>query len=264
MALAFQISHAELLLLLGLLELPRPFALGQSTLPARPVLEGALSAAAGSLMARDLLTLPAQPDGQPTPHAELAALLRVTALADSLLIVVGNSPASLFHISRAGDRFVLHQSPAPDVHRFEALTSVEQIPEIMLKILGETDVHEPDNETPVLLPGEAVLTAFNALQQNDVNMAMWALQQRSNRPEAARALVEAIGPKPTRYALAAIRQIRDPQSEARGALVITGRQGSWWAAQAPDQSDLLALWPVGWEGLRKRVREFGAWICEAA
>ncbi len=264
MALSFQISHAELLLLLGLLELPRPFALGQSTLPARPVLEGALSAAVGSLMARDLLALPPQPDGQPMPHAELADLIRTSALADSLLIIAGSSPTHLCHISRAGERLVLHQSPAPDVHRFEALTNADQIPETMLALLGVASVPEPDNETPILLHGEALLTAFNALQHHDVNTAVWTLQQRSHRPEMVRALVEAIGPRPGRYALAAIRQMNHPDTEARGALLITGRNGSWWATPAPDQNDLLAVWPVGEVGLRKRVHEFGAWICAAA
>lgn len=264
MSLAFQISHAELLLLLGLLELPRPFALGQGTLPARPALEGALSAAAGSLMARNLLTLPPSPDSPPTPHATLADMLRTTALADSLLIVASGPPTRLGHISRAGDRFVLHSSPAPDVHRFEAITGADQVTGTMLALLAPMNLREPESQTPLLLNGETLLTAFNALQHNDEQIAIWAIEQQGHPAALARDFVTAIGPQPARYALAAIRHIRQPQPEARGALLIAGRNGGWWAIPASERDDHLALWPVGGDSLRQRVGELGAWICEAA
>ncbi|WP_322512026.1 hypothetical protein [Chloroflexus sp.] len=261
---AFQISHAELLLLLGLLELPRPFALGQGTLPPRPALEGALSAAVGSLAARNLLTLPQSSEGQPVPHTELASLLRTAALADSLLIVASGPPTRLGHISCAGDRFVFHSSPAPDVHRFEAIAGADQLADTMLALLAPASLNEADSPAPLLINGEALLTAFNALQHNDLKMATWVLEQQGKPTELARAFVAAIGPQPARYALAAIRRIRQPQPEARGALLIAGQNGGWWAAPAPDRDDCLALWPVGGNSLRQRVGELGAWICEAA
>ncbi|OAN47441.1 hypothetical protein A6A03_10205 [Chloroflexus islandicus] len=264
MSLAFQISHAELLLLLGLLELPRPFALGQGTLPARPALEGALSAAAGSLVARNLLVLPASPESPPTPHAALADMLRTVALADSLLIVASGPPTQLGHISRAGNRFVLHSSPAPDVHRFEALTGADQVTGTMLGMLAPANLREPERQTPLLLNGETLLTAFNALQHNDEHMAVWVLEQQGHPTTLARSFVTAIGPQPARYALAAIRHMRQPQPEARGALLIAGRNGGWWAVPASDRDDRLALWPVGGDSLRQRIGELGAWICEAA
>ncbi|ACL25345.1 hypothetical protein [Chloroflexus aggregans] len=260
----FQINHAELLLLLGLLELPRPFSLGQGTLPERPLLEGMLNTAMSSLAARDLLTLSPESEEPPLPHPELATLLRTVALADSLLIVASGPPTRLGHISRFGQRFVLHSSPLPDVHRFQAISDAKQVTDTMLDLLAPANFREPDNETPVLLNGEAVLTAFNALHHNDLQMAVWALQKHGSSPAIAHTLVETIGPKPSRYALAAIRHMRQPQPEARGALVIAGRYGGWWAAPAPEHADLMALWPVGVKGLRSRVDEFGAWICEAA
>ncbi|MGQ9480579.1 hypothetical protein [Chloroflexus sp.] len=264
MSLTFQISHAELLLLLGLLELPRPFALGPSVLPERPVLEGVVGAAVGSLAARDLLKLPAQADHLPTPHAGLATLLRTAALADSLMIVASGPPTRLSHISRAGENFVLHSSPVPDIHRFAALPDVGHVIDTMLAMVMPENIPEPVSTEPLMLDGEGLLTAFNALQHDDLDTAARVFQRHGHTPVKVRPLIEMIGSQPTRHALAAIRQLRQPHSEARGAIVVAGRYGGWWVAPAPDRDDLLALWPIGGPGLRVKISEFGAWICEAA
>ncbi len=264
MTLTFQISHAEFLLLLGLMELPRPFALGQGTPPSRSALEGALSAAAGSLAARDLLTLPSQANMPPTPHPELAALVRTVALAENMLIVASGPPTRLSHLSWSGRNIVLHSSPAPDVHRLEAIASPEQaVQQVMSRLLPST-LAEPMITTPLRMSGETLLTAFNALQRGDEAAAASALQQSCRQQEAARVFVETIGPQPARYALAALRGARQSQPEARGALVIAGQTGGWWAAPASDNTDSLLVWPVGLSGLQARVSELGLWICEAA
>jgi hypothetical protein len=264
MTQTFQISHAELLLLLGLLELPRPFALGQSALPERPVLEGVLSAAAGSLAARDLLTMPTQPDQQPQPLPELATVLRVSALAEHLLIVASGPPTRLCHISRADKHLVMHTSPMPDVHRFALLPGAGQVLETLLTTVMPVTLPEPAIEQPLLVNGEALLTAFNALQRNELNLATSLIEQQGHPSEVARMVVKTVGPQPTRHALVAIRKLRQPDSVARGAMVIAGQHGGWWIAPESDGSDLLALWPIGGRGMRARVSEFGAWICEAA
>ncbi|MBO9318536.1 MAG: hypothetical protein J7460_05865, partial [Chloroflexus sp.] len=123
---------------------------------------------------------------------------------------------------------------------------------------------EPAIEQPLFLNGEALLAAFNALQRNDLNLAASLLEQQGHSSEMARMLVKTVGPQPTRHALVAIRKLRRPDSVARGAMVISGQQGSWWIAPESEGSDLLALWPIGGRGMRARVSEFGAWICEAA
>lgn len=250
---SLQLSHAELLLTLALLDLPAPPALGP-----RPVagcspdaLAVSLAAAAAALDARGLLSASDSPDARPAPVAPLAALLRSVALAEGCLVVAGrHGPQQLgAHLSARGDCLVLHTAPLPGLHQLESLSGAAAHA-WLAALVGDAPVAAPPPQLSV--PAAALAATLDAIDADDDVAARGLLAGTGVDPAVAAAFVTAVGPRSTRLALGVARGLRRPVPRTRAALLLRGVAGVWWAPTAPNTTH-LALAPLDARGLRHKL-----------
>jgi hypothetical protein len=255
----YQFSHEELLLLLGLLRLPSPMALG-----ARPAagysqatLHVAMGAAAGSLAARDLLNLPDDVGAPPQPQPRLARDLRAALTAAGSLTLAGGQGgrARIGEICLCGDAVWLLDSPRPGAYTLGALPNHAAGADHVVGLLA-APVADPPAASLRLTPA-ALLAALAAAPAGGAAV----IAQLSALPAAeAAAFAWGLGAAPARYALVALRG-PDGRRERCGAFVVVGSRGAWYADDAGDE--LLALRPAGPAELRARVAALIDWAVES-
>jgi hypothetical protein len=258
-----QLSRAELLLLLGLLDLPTPLALGEY--PADQDVAGlgvALAAATASLAARELLALPADPNAAPTPLPEVAALIADAALAEGCVIVTSSSAGNptVRHVTRRAAAYVAHSCPLPGVHRLARLSDRRAAADQVLD--GLTLARAPwvageAGAAGFALRAEPLAAAFDILHSGDPAAAKARLIAAGAPPAAVQAICR---PGTARHALVALRGLATAEPEAAGALLLAGPGGTWLGAAEGDDPELLTLTPVGPAAVRERVEALAAWM----
>jgi hypothetical protein len=255
-ATAIQLSHEELLLVLGLLELPPPLALGPHPVDGYEALAlgAALSAAGTSLVARELACPGATPGLPPIPAPALAMFARAVALAEGCLILAERRgpERQVAHLSRYGAELVLHTSPAPRVHRLAQLDDPGAATAWLTARIATTD----RAGAPALhAPATALAGALDALEAG-LPAAAQAQLVAAGVADAA-TFVAAVGPTPRRFALGVLRGLAGPAPEARGALALCGTAGLWWAESGPDW---IGLTPLDLATLQAALTDLVTWM----
>lgn len=256
---AIQLSHEELLLVLGLLRLPPPLALGPQ--PAAgydsATLNAALAGALSGLAARGLLRLGDDPYAAPAPDERLAALARVAAGGDRCLILAERrgSARRAAHLVALGGQLVLHSSPQPRVHRLASLSGASAAAWLVAAMAPPEQVAGPPR---LELSAKLLVAAMDAVEAGQGAVARASLLQGGVAPNTAEELLAALGSTPARFALGALRGLRTGTTEARGALVIAGAQGVWWTWTLPDAP--LQLERVDQHGLHAHLNSVLAWL----
>lgn len=281
-----QLSHDELLFLLGHLRLPTPLALGDE--PALGLsaagLQLAMATAAGSLAARDLLFQPAHPAAPPEIAPDLADLVRAVADADRCLVLarIGASERGAEHITLNAGQAVLHSSPQIRVHRFERLPA-EAIVGCVLARCATDDGLATADRSPVACrppspatagaqaaarplppggftaPAAALSAALDALTHGAPSTAQALLRDVAVPAEHAAAFIRLLGAGCTRHALAAIRDLRG-SPESRSALLITGADTLWQGIVSPADPDLVTVQPITPAALTAQATELIGWL----
>ncbi|MBP1465834.1 hypothetical protein EYB53_008970 [Candidatus Chloroploca sp. M-50] len=258
---SFQLSHEELLLLLGLLGLPTPLALGP-----RPT-EGydqiglgiALAAATGSLLARELVQLDTEALYPPEPVRPLAELARSVALADSCLVLVERraNERQVAHLTSCEGLVVLHTSPLPRTHRLMLLGSHA---EATAWLVATLDAH-PEQPRPVVTVGVDVLaTTLDAIDRGDVAIAHRSLMTSGLESDLASQFLYAVGPQPARFAFGAMRGMTTGlPPQVCGAVALVGTSGTWWSP-SDGSSTTLTLHPVDGTRLRNELAAMTTWL----
>jgi hypothetical protein len=264
MFLSLQLSRAEMLLLLGLLQLPLPLALGEYPADQDVAALGvALSAAASGLAARDLLTLSADPAAPPTPVPAVAALISDIALAEACLIQttnVGGAPAVL-HITRRGATYVAHSCPQPGVHRLERLADpAELIDQVVTALALPSDIADHTAGPAITLPAEPLAAALDALSAGDPAGARARLLTAGAPLAVATALIAPPATGPVRHALVALRGLAAETPESDGALVLSGPTMAWLGAATPHDAAQITLKPAAQAAVQARITALVAWI----
>ncbi|RRR69731.1 MAG: hypothetical protein EI684_14810 [Candidatus Viridilinea halotolerans] len=255
---AVQLSHEELLLVLALLKLPTPLALGP-----RPAdgfealgLGAALAAASSSLVARDLAYPGASLEQPPTPVPALAALASAVALAEGCLFLAERRGAErrTSHLSVQGSNLVLHTAPVPRIHRLARMADATvAITWLTEQISTPEAAHGPSVRAPVA----TLASALEALEAGHVATA--EAQLAAAGVAESHAFVAAVGPQPTRFVLAAMRRLQAPVPVGRAALALCGPNATWWGASDPD---LVELRPLGAKGLQRELHDLVGWMQE--
>ena len=259
-----QFSRAELFVLLGLLELPLPLALGDYPADRDPAGLGvALAAATASLAARELLLLPADPADAPTPIPALAALITDIALAEACLIHTcnrGGAPSAI-HLTRRGAAYVAHSCPQPGVHRLERLpTRAALVERVTARLDLGAATMEPADLPAVTLPADVWAPALEAFCAGDVFTARAQLLAAGAPSAAVQALCTPNAPAPARHALVALRDLSDAAPQAEGAFVFSGAPVAWLGVAAAHDAAAITLTPVAAPALYARVNTLVAWL----
>lgn len=283
MITTIQLSHDELLLLLSLLRLPAPLALGDQ--PALGLsaagLQLAMATAAGSLAARDLLIQPAHPAAPPEIAPDLAELVRTVADADRCLVLarIGAAERGAEHITLNAGQAVWHSSPQIRVHRFERLPAEAITAHVLARLVDADDrrpttdnrpatagrssvVGRPSSPTPpggFTAPAAALSAALDALTHGAPTTAQALLRDVAVPAEHAAGFIQLVGAGCTRHALAAIRDLRG-EPASRSALLITGAGTLWHGAATPADPDLILVRPITPAELRAQVLELIGWL----
>lgn len=261
---SIQLSQDELLLILALLKLPPPLSL--STREAADYdAEGepaALAGASGGLITRELLQPGATPADLPTPSPRVAELVSTVALAEATLIVASrrNGRHSLMHITLRPGSPVLHTSPRPRIHCLAALPGPEAVVNHVLS--GLTAGNPSEQPLSFQLSGPVLDAALNAVGAGDPGAAVGHLRGDGVAEPIAAAFLRRAGPAPVRYALAALRDLREPQPVARSAVIIQGAAESWWGSPMGDGSDRLRLRGIDPATTRTNIAALVRWAME--
>lgn len=259
-----QLSRAELLVLLGALNLPLPLALGDDPLDQDLAGLGvALATATASLAARDLLALPVDPTEAPVPAPGVADLLADCALADACLIHTRNGdPApSVVHVTRRGTAYVVHSCPLPGVHRLERLRDQAAVVAQMFAALSLPNTSAEQPPAPQLtLPAEVLAGALDAVCSGDRAGARARLLAAGAPVGAANALSTPASDGPVRHALVALRGLTGAAPEVDGALVLGGMANAWLGTVTPHDPAKLTLAPAPAAVVRARVDALAAWM----
>jgi hypothetical protein len=258
---SFQISQAELLLLLGILQLPLPLALGDYAVEHDVSnLGAALAAAAGSLAARELLHISA--DGSP-PHIdpELATLVTVIAQAEACLIhtATGGDLPRVQYLCRMEALYVAHSCPRPGIHRLSRL-----VDQAALLDLALTDVTLPETPLPdelgLTMHAEPLTAAFDALSAGDLSAARARLLAAGAPARSVHALSLASAQPFTRHAFVALQSLDSSAPQADSALLVVRAPHAWLGSTAPHAPDMIALTPVDSSAIQARVAALAAWM----
>jgi hypothetical protein len=254
----FQLSHEELLVLLGLLDLPAPLSLGPHPAAgyASPGAQALLVGALGSLVARDFVEPARERTLAVAPR--IASTLRACALAESCLVIVERRGAvqRTRHLNAADGALVLHSSPLPRVHRFEPLAGVVAAREWLADAIGVTPSAALVELTA---PATALQAALDAVDDGAPDDAQALLVGTGADVCAVQAFIAALGAAPGRFALGAVRGLRDEAAEARGCLAISGAHGAW-CCLTPPQATALHLHPVCPSGMRHELDATLTWL----
>lgn len=253
---SIQLSHEEFLLLLGLLHLPMPLALGEDPTAGytEETLNAALLSAMSSLVARGYLkTLPSEGTA-PALDPDVQALLSASALAESCMMVAvqqGDLSRSM-HYSRRGDQVVAHTGPQAGVHRLTALNDPYEISDQLLADIVPLPMHNPQSFT---VNAEALGRAVDAASIGQLAAATSALVTAGVAAEQADSFAHQLGQSPTRYALVIVRNLQSAQPSAESAVVLQGLEGLWYAQEVPQRSDDVVIGAISADTLRGRLGE---------
>lgn len=253
---AVQLSHEELLLVLGLLQLPTPLALGPRPADGYQALGlgAALGAAGASLVARDLATPPARDELPPNPVPALAALARAVALAEGCLFLAERRGAErrTAHLSAYSGTLVLHTCPVPRIHRLARLADRKAATAWLAASITTT---EGAAAPTVRAPVATLASALEALEAGQVAAAQAQLE--AAEVAASSEFIAAVGPQPSRFVLAAMRCLQEAVPVGRASIVLCGSQATWWGASDPD---LVELRPLDAAALQSELDELVGWI----
>lgn len=252
---AVQLSHDELLMVLGFTQLPMPLALGADPLAeySDETLNAALASALASLMARDFVTeLPA--DGAPaTLQPELADLVSVSALADGCLMaaVQGEGEARNFHYSTRGAQAIVHSSPRERVHRLERLTDTAAIVDHLAGLIAPPA--EPPAPLSFTVEAETLGEAVELAAAGKAEEAGGALRAAGVAPEAAASLAGHLGGELVRIALVAARRLQSLEPQTESAALLRGDGAAWLVEDDRARPGLVQVSAVGDRALRERI-----------
>jgi hypothetical protein len=254
----YQISHEELLLLSGLLRLAPPLALGPRPTAgySQAALHVALSAAAGSLVARGFLSPPAGRGEPPVPAPGIAGALRLLAAAEGSLVLAvsqgGQHQAGQVGVRAGGEALLLSHAPSGAYRLCAAHGHAAVIDHVLATIpLAHAGPADGISLTPA-----ALFAALDAAPAGP-EAVIASLRTAGQAAASAAAFARRLGHAPARHALVAIRG-GDSMAQ-RGALTVVGA-GAAWLADDESCADQLALRPIGPAGLRAHIADLVAWI----
>jgi hypothetical protein len=253
--LSVQLSHDELLLLLGILQLPMPMALGEHPMVGYTpqTLNTAMTSAVGSLTARGLLAPPNGVSTRPQLESGLQEIVISLAQADSCLgvIAVLNSSGYEKYYTVNGAEVVAHTKPYERVHRLERLASTETIIEQLIAMI---EPHQPSS-TPVsfLVSVEVLNTALDAAAEGDLHTAHAKLAAAGLPSTVADIFVRQLGGEFARYAVAAFRGLQNAEPIAQTAAVIHGSQETWYVEEPSSHTGSLQVQTISPDVLRVRL-----------
>lgn len=222
-----QLSHDELLLLLGILRLPLPLALGEDPTAGydERTLNAALSSALSGLLARGYLEEPSSDATPPQVDPTVEELVTDSALAEGCLMVATQRGATneTVHYSLRGDRALAHTSPRERVHRLERLAGSEVIVERIIAAI--TPPPRQGAPRTFIAAADAVGAATEAAGRPDD--ARRALARSGVAQNDVAAFIEQLGAGSTRHALVALREPRGATSAVESVIVVQGPDETW-------------------------------------
>jgi hypothetical protein len=254
----YQLSHEELLLLSGLLQLPTPLALGPQPTAgySRAALQIAMGAAASGLAARDFLFPPDSPGAPPTPAPGLAGSLRILATSERCLVLAGGQGGrySMSQICLLPDgEALLLDRPQPGAYRICAAHGHAAVIDHVVAAIPPAPVGPASQ---LHAPPAALIAALDAAPAGP-EAAATPLQIAGVPADEAQSFARSLGCAPAGHALVALRG-HDRRPERRGILAIVGATAAWCAAD--DQPQTVDLRPVGPAGLRAHIADLIDWI----
>lgn len=243
-----RLSHEELLLLLGLLRLPPPLALGSAPVAGytAATLSAALRSALGGLVARGLVS--ASPGTQPLADPALHPPLAAIAQPDAALLLTVRAPVAAWsvHYTWRDRQCYRLSSPVPRVHELVPLDAAAAVVADLLDRIGPAPVVAA---TPVWQVDAAALR-----QAVDAAVAGSPHPGQSLAAAGCRGAADAFtthfGPATVRFALAALRDLARGHASGRGIVLLRGMGVLWRVAEAPGQPALVEVGPVAAAGLR--------------
>lgn len=243
-----RLSHDELLLLLGLLRLPPPLALGSAPVAGYTdaTLSAALRSALGSLVARGLVS--ATPGTQPLVDPSLRSLLAAMAQPEAVLMLTVRAPAAAWsvHYGWRDRQCYRLSSPFPRVYELVLLDHADAVVADLLERIGPAPAVA---ETPVWQVDAAALRqAVDAAAAGSANPGQPLAAAGCS--EAAAAFTAHFGPATVRFALAALRDLARGRASGRGIVLLRGTGALWCAAEGRVQPALVEVGPVDQAGLR--------------
>lgn len=243
---AVQLSHEELLLLIGLLRLPMPLAMGENPTEGytEQTIGAALTSAMSSMLARGLLQRPPTESETPVLPDEVQELITTSALAERCLMVAArqNQLNTAIHFNLRGSTCVVHSSPLERVHRLEWLSENTTIVE---QLMGLIMPHPPVG-APIQLSvkADAFSLAIDAAAVGQSQGAYNLLLAAGAPPETADTLVGRLGKEVARYALVAFRNLQAPQPQAESLVVLQGASETWLARESTAEGEYIVLQTV--------------------
>jgi hypothetical protein len=249
-----QLSHEELLLLLGVLRLPMPLALGEQPTAGHDerTLGIALASAMNSLKARALL-LDDGPGADPRPVPELCELVAASALAERCLLVAERrgEQRSATHYSRRRGRTVVHTSPRPGVHRLSWLAGDE--PAAALLVASVAPCHSAAAPLDFALGAGAFGLALDALAGGQVEPAVEILRGAGAPGETAESFAGRAGPDLASYAILCLSGLQGPSPAAESAMVVRGAHETWYVTDLADEPGRVRVETASPEALAARL-----------
>lgn len=249
-----QLSHEELLLLLGVLRLPMPLALGERPTAGHDerTLGVALASAMSSLKARALI-LDDGPDADPRPAPELCELVATSALAERCLLLAGRrgDQHSATHYSRRQGRTVVHSSPRLGVHRLGWLAGDEPLADrLVAAVAPRRSAAAP---LDFALDAGAFRLALDALASGQTEAAV-AILRGAGAPEGmAEGFAGRAGPDLASFAILSLSGLQAPRPAAESALVVRGAHETWYVADLADAPGRVRVETVSPEALTARL-----------
>lgn len=253
---SFQLSHEELLLLLGLARLPMPLALGEQPITGYnpETLNAALGSAANSLLARGLLIPATPPSTTPLLEEGIAALLTNIALAENCLIVGGRQGElgrTVTYTIRDME-IVRHTQPFEGVHRLEHLAPGTMIADLLTQ---EIIPHTPMTQRNFVVQADVLGLVLEALAVGQLATATSVLLTAGIARPMVNEFVAGLGSQLTRYALLLFRNLRSSAPHITSQVVLQGQTETWYVEEVGDKQ--VQLWAITPDQLRIRFEQLG-------
>lgn len=237
MARIAQLSQEELLLLLGLLRLPMPIALGEDPLGeyGDQTLGPVFSAALHGLFARGYLEQAESSTDEPRVVGEVEFLLRTSALAQGTLMISSRRGASrqAVHYSFRDSEVVFHSTPYEGVHYLEALEGDNRVSD---HLLGELGIRScPAASCDFIVSAQTFTKAIDAaLDGQDDGQIRDILVAAGVPVEAAKSFAQDLVPGSDigSSALIALDGLRSTARMLEGAVVLQGHEAIWYAGRS--------------------------------
>ena len=250
-----QLGHEELLLLLGILRLPMPVALGEEPTAgySDEALNAALNGALGSLLARDYVSPPVAGADEPRVSPAVEALIAESALAERCLLAAlerGGAGQVRCYSARHG-RYLAHRRSAEGVHQLRPIADGTAIAEQLREVLGP--LPPATGGDPCTVSATAFERAIEATSAGRVEAATAALI--ADGLDAARAtdLVERLGPNPERCVLVLLTGVQSPAPQVETVVILKGAVGLWRVQEWEGRPDQLEVAPFDADGAHALV-----------